>query len=103
MLFSYLCNQPVSYDYLAIRILEKTVVFVNIKYFVSLVYYAEVCNRLAWLISTSLRRSNTALFKMSQQWRAVGNTVFDLSPKPPFQQRKVKHVTACPSDRFLTI
>ena len=50
-----------------------------------------------------LRRSNTALFKMSQQWRAVGNTVFDLSPKPPFQQRKVKHVTACPSDRFLTV
>ena len=38
-------------------------------------YYAEVFNELAGLISASLRQGNTASFEeMSQGWRAVGNT-----------------------------
>ena len=43
-------------------------------------YYAKAYNNLAKPISASLHPSNTALFKdMSQQWRAVGNSVFDLT------------------------
>ena len=43
-------------------------------------YNAKVCKELAGPISASLRLSNTALFeKMSQRWRAVGNTVSDLT------------------------
>ena len=42
--------------------------------------YAEACNELAGPISASLRQGNTAPFeKMSQWWRAVGNTVSDLT------------------------
>ena len=42
--------------------------------------YAEACNELAGPISASLRAGNTAPFEeMSQLWRAVGNTVFDLT------------------------
>ena len=43
--------------------------------------YAEECNELAGRISASLRPgNNTASFEeMSQRWRAVGNTVSDLT------------------------
>ena len=43
-------------------------------------YYAEACNELAGHISVSLRQGNTAPFEeMSQRWRAIGNTVADLT------------------------
>ena len=43
-------------------------------------YYVEVCNEFAGPISASLRPGNTAPFeKMSQRWRAVGNTVSNLT------------------------
>ena len=43
-------------------------------------YYAEVCNEFARPISASLRPGNTVSFEvMSQRWRAVGNTVSDLT------------------------
>ena len=43
-------------------------------------YYAEASNALAGPISVSLRPGNTASSEvMSQRWRTVGNTVFDLT------------------------
>ena len=43
-------------------------------------YYAEACSELAGSISASLRPGNTAPFKeMLQRWRAVGNTVSDMT------------------------
>ena len=43
-------------------------------------YYAETCIECAGPISASLRPGNTASFEeMSQRWRAVGNTVPDLT------------------------
>ena len=45
-----------------------------------LLYYAEVYNKLAGPISTTLLPNNTASFQeMSQRWRAVGNSVSDLT------------------------
>ena len=54
----------------------------NIKSNLSLysLYYAEACNKLARPIFTLLRRANTAPFEeMLQRWRAVGNTVSNLT------------------------
>ena len=49
----------------------------NLSYSLS---YAEACNELAGPISASLRPHNTAPFEeMSHRWRAVGNTVSDLT------------------------
>ena len=46
--------------------------------------YAEACNGLAGPISASLLPDLTASFgKMSQLWRAVGNTLPDLNLRPP--------------------
>ena len=43
-------------------------------------YYAEACNRLVGPISASLRPGNIASFEeMSQRWRAVGNSVSNLT------------------------
>ena len=43
-------------------------------------YYAEACNKFAVIISASLRSGNTAPFEeMLQQWRAIGNTLSDLT------------------------
>ena len=43
-------------------------------------HYAEACCELAEPISASLRPGNTAPFEeMLQRWRAVDNTVFDLT------------------------
>ena len=45
-----------------------------------LLCYAEACNKFAGPISMSLRPGNTDSFEeMSQRWRAVGNTVTDLT------------------------
>ena len=54
--------------------------FSNQNLFLYSLYYAEACKEFAVPISTSLRPSNTAPFeKMSKQWKAVGNTVSDLT------------------------
>ena len=68
-------------------------------------YYAEACNELAGLISASLRPGNTASFEeMSQRWRAVGNTVSDLTD-PRFETQvsrsRDERVTARPTGRFM--
>ena len=43
-------------------------------------YYAEACNEFAGPISASLHPGNTARFEEKlQRWRAVKNTVFDLT------------------------
>ena len=63
--------------------------------------YAEACNELAGPISASLRQGNTAPFEeMSQRWRAVGNTVSDLTgPKfePQTSRSRDERVTARPT------
>ena len=67
-------------------------------------YYAEACNELAGPISPSLRPGNTAPFEeMSMRWRAVGNTVSDLTG-PRFEPQtsccRDEHVTARPTGRY---
>ena len=45
-----------------------------------LLYNAEACSEIARPISASLRPASTAPFKgMSQRWRTIGNTVFNLT------------------------
>ena len=63
--------------------------------------YAEACNELAGLVSASLRPGNTAPFEeMSQRWRAVGDTVSDLTG-PRFESQtsrsRDERVTARPT------
>ena len=54
-------------------------IFKSIRSLYSL-YYAEACDECAGPISASLRPGNTAPFEeISQLWRAVGNSVFDLT------------------------
>ena len=64
-------------------------------------YYAEACNEFAGPISASWRRNNTAPFEeMLQQWRAVGNTVSDLTGsrfEPQTSRSKDERVTAQPT------
>ena len=64
-------------------------------------HYAEACNELAGPISASLRPGNTAPFEeMSQRWRAVGNTVSDLTGprfEPQTSRSRDKRVTARPT------
>ena len=67
--------------------------------------YAEACNEFAGPISASLRQGNTDPFEeMSQRWRAVGNTVFDLTG-PRFEAQtsrsRDERVTARPTGRSL--
>ena len=66
-------------------------------------HYAEACNELAGPISASLRPGNTAPFEeMSQRWRAVGNTVSDLTGprfEPQTSRSRDKRVTARPTGR----
>ena len=65
--------------------------------------YAEACNELAGPISASLRPGNTAPFEeMSQRWRAVGNTVSDLTGprfEPQTSRSRDERVTARPTGR----
>ena len=67
-------------------------------------YYAEACNELAGPISASLRPGNTAPFEeMSQRWRAVGNTVSDLTGlrfEPQTFRSRDERVTARPTGRY---
>ena len=62
--------------------------------------YAEACNELAGPISASLRPGNTAPFEeTSQRWRAVGNTVSDLTGprfEPQTSRSRDERVTARP-------
>ena len=66
--------------------------------------YAEACNELAGSISALLRPCNTAPFeKKSQRWRAVGNTVSDLTGprfEPQTSRSRDERVTARPTGRF---
>ena len=66
--------------------------------------YAEACNELAGPISASLRPGNTAPFEeTSQRWRAVGNTVSDLTGprfEPQTSRSRDKRVTARPTGRL---
>ena len=63
--------------------------------------YAEACNELAGPISASLRPGNTAPFQeMSQRWRAVGNTVSDLTgPRFEPQTSRSRDENALPLDQ----
>ena len=65
--------------------------------------YAEACNELAGPISASLCPGSTAPFEeMSQQWRAVGNTVSDLTGprfEPQTSRSRDERVTARPTGR----
>ena len=76
------------------------------KSFIYSLYYAEACNELAGLISTTLRPGSKPSFKeMSQRWRAIGNTVSDLTG-PRFEPRtsrsRDKRITARPTNRSIT-
>ena len=58
-------------------------------------YYTEVCNEFAFF--ASVHQGNTAPFEeMSQRWRAVGNTVTDLT-SPRFAPK-----TSCSRDERVT-
>ena len=63
--------------------------------------YAEACNELAGPISASLCPGNTASFEeMSQRWRAVNNTVSDLTGsrfEPQTSRSRDERVTARPT------
>ena len=62
-------------------------------------YYAEACYEFAGPISTSLRPRSKAFFEMSQQWRAVGNSVSDYTG-PRFESRTSRPETdALPLDQ----
>ena len=67
---------------------------------------AEACNELAGPISASLRPGNTAPFEeMSQRWRAIGNTVSDLTGprfEPQTSRSRDERVTARPTGRCVT-
>ena len=73
-------------------------------------YYAETCNEFAGPISESLHPANIAPFEeMSQWWRAVGNTVSDLTGKrfePQTSRSRDECVTArltgCSKIQFMT-
>ena len=67
-------------------------------------YYAEACNEFAEPISASLRPVNPVPFgEMLQRWRAVGNSVSDLTG-PRFEPQTIhssaKCVTARPTGRL---
>ena len=68
------------------------------------VYYAEVCNKLAGPISVSERPGNAASSEeMSQQCRAVGNAVSDLTGlkyEPQTSRSRDKRFTARPTASF---
>ena len=63
--------------------------------------YAEACNELAGPISASLRPDNTAPFEEKRQrWRAIGNTVSDLTGprfEPQTFRSRDERVTAPPT------
>ena len=68
-------------------------------YSLYLLYYAEACNKFAGHISASLRPDNSAaLEEMSQRWRAVGNTVSDLTGQR-FEPDPASDTNALPLDR----
>ena len=64
-------------------------------------YDAKACKELAGPISMSLRPGNTATFEeISQRWRAVGNTVSDLTGprfEPWTSRSSDKHIIARPT------
>ena len=66
-----------------------------------LLCYAKAWNKLTGPISGSLRPGNKASFEeMSQRWRAVGNTVFDLTEikiEPQTSRTRNKGVTVRPT------
>ena len=66
-------------------------------------HYAKVSNELTGPNSASLRSGNTAPFEeISQQWRAVGNTVSDLTGprfEPQTSRSRHERVIARPTGR----
>ena len=73
-----------SHPYFKAQISAKEQISTQIFHY-TLCNCAEECNKLTVLISASLRPGNSAAFyEMSQQWRAVGNTVSDLT-RPIFE------------------
>ena len=66
-------------------------------------YTAEACNELAGPISALLVPVNTASFeKMLQRWRAIGNTVSDLTRlrfEPQASRSRDERYTARPTGR----
>ena len=71
------------------------------KLYLHLQCYAEACNELAGPIFVSLHPGNTALFEeMLQRWRAVGNTVSNLTDpifEPQTFRGRDERVTARPT------
>ena len=69
-----------------------------------MLYYAQACYELAGPISASLRPGNTAPFEeMSQQWRAISNTLSDLTGpryEPQTFRSRDERVTARPVGRY---
>ena len=67
-------------------------------------HHAEASNKCAGSNSASLRPGNTVPFKeMLQRWRAVGNTVSDLTGRrfePQTFRSRDERVTARPTCRF---
>ena len=71
---------------------------IKINLLLYLLYYAEACNDLTGTFPTSLRPINTASFEeISQQWRAIGNTAFDMT-SPRFEP-----LTSCLETKALSL
>ena len=82
-------------EYTKLRIGEGAIQYSNLSLYS--LFYIKVCKELAEPISMSLREGNTAPFEMSQRWRAVDNTVSDLTVQrfePRTYRSSDKHVTA---------
>ena len=82
-----------------LKVIFKNLYALEIKFVITLVlYYAKACNKFVGPISASLHAVNTAHFKeMPKRWRAVGNTVSDLTDprfKPQTSRYRCKRVTA---------
>ena len=62
--------------------------------------YAKACNEFAGPVSAPLRPGNTAFFEqISQRWRAVGNSVFDLTG--PRFEIPASETNALPPDLYI--
>ena len=94
-----------NYDRTGLKCHQKK--SLTLSFFLSLysLYYAEAWNELAGPISASLRPGNAAPFEeMSQRWRAVGNTVSDLTGlrfEPQTSRSRDERVTARPTGRSI--
>ena len=90
------------------RVLFESVDFrliaIKLNFLLYSLYYAEECNKLAGLVSASLRAGSTGLFEeISQRWQAIGSNVLDLTDprfEPQTSRSRDERVIARPAGRL---